>query len=222
MRRLCRRARLGGMTAFNSLSHAACRMRSASYPPSARQCSPWTKSRSSSARVASCCWPGVNRSSIGCPSKVTTAWSFVENPPRDLASALAAGPPRPPAASWCARTIEASRIDPTFSSNGVPRNSCFHQPRSAQFRNRLYTVFHGPKLTSRSRQGAPVVASHTTASMKLRFPRSDCGPRCCGIRGETADHCSSVKACRFTSTVDQNHPRRARALGDLGDLGGEN
>ena len=112
MRRLCRRARLGGMTDFNSLSHAACRMRSASYPPSARQCSPWTKSRSSSARVASCCWPGVNRSSIGCPSKVTTAWSFVENPPRDLPSALAAGPPRPPAASWCARTIEASRIEP--------------------------------------------------------------------------------------------------------------
>ena len=46
-----------------------------------------------------------------------------------------------------------------------------HWPFFAQFENRLYTDFHGPKRSGRSRHGMPVFALKSTASMKSRSPR---------------------------------------------------
>ena len=64
----------------------------------------------------------------------TIAWIFVENPPRLRPRALRSIPPFAPAASWCARTTDASTMHPLRS----PRNckalrACAQTPASTSW-----------------------------------------------------------------------------------------
>ncbi len=122
-------------------------------------------------------------------------------------------PPFPPAASWCARTMVASRIDAISSGSSCTAwKICSQTPRLAQFRNRLYTVFHGPYRRGRSRQGQPVRAMKRTALMKLRSPLRDRRPCFFGSNGRTWFHCSRVSSWRCTPIVDQILDRRATTI----------
>jgi hypothetical protein len=72
---------------------------------------------------------------------------------------IADDPPFPPAASWWARTTEASMMTPSSSaSNWSALKSAAQWPRCDQFEKRLKTVFHEPKRSGRSRHGIPVFA----------------------------------------------------------------
>lgn len=67
-------------------------------------------------------------------------------------------PPFSPAASWCARTTEASMMEPRLTRLVCKAlKTCAHRPRRDQLLNRLYTVFQGPKRSGKSRQGIPVL-----------------------------------------------------------------
>jgi hypothetical protein len=72
---------------------------------------------------------------------------------------IADDPPFPPAASWWARTTEASIMTPSSSASNWSALKIEAQwPRSDQFEKRLKTVFHEPKRSGRSRHGIPVFA----------------------------------------------------------------
>ncbi len=100
-------------------------------------------------------------------------------------------PPFPPAASWWARTTEASTMESSSSSStstSRAANSSSQIPLSDQLRNRLYTLFHGPKRSGRSRHGTPVLARHSTASIKFRSPCLETGPVRGGSNGSIRAH----------------------------------
>jgi hypothetical protein len=113
-------------------------------------------------------------------------------------------PPFPPAASWCARTTEASMIRPSSSvSNCSALKMAAQWPLWDQFENRLYTVFQAPNRSGRSRQGTPVFARYKTASINFLSSSRGCGPRRFGTNGCTNDHWASVNAWRcVTSSFD--------------------
>lgn len=68
-------------------------------------------------------------------------------------------PPFPPAASWCARMVLPSTIEPVLSTRICSAlNTRFQIPRRDQLLKRLYTLFHGPKRSGKSRHGIPVFA----------------------------------------------------------------
>lgn len=99
-----------------------------------------------------------------------------------------------PAACWCARTMVLSRntSSKSASSQSLAKSAC-QTPLSAQREKRLNTVFHGPKLVGRSRQGAPVLAIQSTDSINKRLsvplrPRSPALP--CNM-GSIRNHWSS-------------------------------
>lgn len=116
---------------------------------------------------------------------------------------IASDPPFPPAASWCARTTVASMREPMSStSTWSSLKTASHTPRCAQRANRLYTVFHGPNRSWRSRQGTPVLARQSTALMNSLSPRLLLGPGVRGSRGRTRSHCVSVSSWRCTASVD--------------------
>lgn len=125
------------------------------------------------------------------------------------AQSISLDPPFPPAASWCARTTVASRSAPASSSMRSASKIAFHRPALAQRAKRLYTVFHLPKRSGRSRQGTPVRTRQTTALMNSRSPRLDFGPRRVGIASSTSDHSASVSSCRCIPMVDQDLGHRA-------------
>jgi len=110
---------------------------------------------------------------------------------------VGADPPFPPAASWWARTIEASMMTPSLSaSSWSVLKMAAQYPRCAHVVNLLYTDFQGPKRSGRSLQGIPVLARNSTASMNARSPFFGAGPRRLGSARLTASHSASVRACR--------------------------
>ena len=110
---------------------------------------------------------------------------------------IADDPPFPPAASWWARTIEASMMTPSSSASIWSALKIAAQcPRSDQFENRLYTVFHDPKRSGRSRHGMPVFARYSTASMKVRSSSFGSGPGRDGTSSRIIAHWASVSAWR--------------------------
>src|SRR5690606_10643608 len=78
-----------------------------------------------------------------------------------------------PAACWCALTMVESRKTSSKSASlaSSAKTRC-HTPRSDQRAKRLYTLFQGPKLLGKSRQGEPVRAIHNTASTNKRLSRA--------------------------------------------------
>ena len=96
--------------------------------------------------------------------------------------------------------MEPSTIEPVSSTSICrSRKTAAKWPLRAQFENRLYTLFQGPKRSGRSRQGRPVLVLYKTASMNRRSPRVACGPLLCG--GSTRcrqAHCLSLSAWRCT------------------------
>ncbi len=76
-------------------------------------------------------------------------------------------------------------MEPTSSSSSwSSRNVESQCPFFAQLEKRLYTDFHGPNRSGRSRQGQPVLARQSTASMNSLSPKNGVGPVIC--RGKTA------------------------------------
>ena len=123
------------------------------------------------------------------------------------AQMIASDPPFPPAASWCARTVVASRMEPVSSTSMASSlKSRSHTPVLAQRENRLYTVFQEPKRSGRSRQETPVLVRQMTALTKSRSPRLETGPVRTGRRASMRFHSASVSSCRCTESVD--HTRR--------------
>ena len=123
------------------------------------------------------------------------------------AQMIASDPPFPPAASWCARTVVASRREPVSSTSMASSlKSCSHTPVLAQREKRLYTVFQEPKRSGRSRQETPVLVRQMTALTKSRSPRLETGPVRTGRRASMRFHSASVSSCRCTVSVD--HTRR--------------
>lgn len=129
------------------------------------------------------------------------------------AQSIASDPPFPPAASWCARTMEPSMREPTSSTSICNRLKTRSQtPCEAHRAKRLYELFQGPYRSGMSRHGAPVFRRHITALTKFRSPRLDRGPRLTGTSGTIFSHCSSVSSCRCTVSVDQIFSRRATMI----------
>ena len=84
---------------------------------------------------------------------------FRGEPTSRVTQSIADDPPFPPAASWWARTTEASRMTASSSSSIWSALKIAAQwPRNDQFENRLKTVFQEPKRSGRSRHGTPVRA----------------------------------------------------------------
>lgn len=75
-----------------------------------------------------------------------------------------------PAACWWARTMVESRKTSSKSASiaSSAKTRC-QMPRSDQRANRLYALFQDPNDFGRSRQGAPVRATHSTASTNKRL-----------------------------------------------------
>jgi hypothetical protein len=104
-------------------------------------------------------------------------------------------PPLPPVASaWALQIVLSIR---TYSKSGSALNSLkrlSQTPAIAQRRKRACAPVHLPNSGGRSRQGAAVLASHSTASTKSRLsvplrPGNPSRPgRCPSIRA----HCASV------------------------------
>jgi hypothetical protein len=129
------------------------------------------------------------------------------------AQSIAADPPFPPAASWCARTTEPSMREPTSStSTRSSLKSRSQMPRFDQRSKRLYTVFQLPYRSGMSRHGAPVFTRHRTALTKKRSPLLAGGPRLTRRSGLICSHCSSVNSCRRTRSVDQIQDRAATLI----------
>lgn len=124
------------------------------------------------------------------------------------AQMIASGPPFPPAAPWCARTMVASRREPVSSTSMASALKTRSQdPRLAQRENRFYTVFQGPKRSGESRHGTPVLTRQMTALTKSGSPRLERGP---GRRGRSASmrfHSASVSSYRCTVSVDHIEQR---------------
>ena len=103
-----------------------------------------------------------------------------------------------PAACTWARTIVVSRIN--WSKSGSPPNACETRAQTPDFDQRLKrrnTLFQDPYRSGRSRQGAPVLAIHKTASTNSRFLARR--PRI-GNKPLINAHCSSVIAWRCNMT----------------------
>lgn len=125
------------------------------------------------------------------------------------AQMIASDPPFPQAASWCARTIVASRREPASSTSMASSSKIrFQMPRFGHLSNRLYTVFQAPNLSGRSRQGTLVRTRQMTALTKSRSPRLERGPARTGRIPSTRSHSASLSSCRLTVSVDctQRHP----------------
>ena len=95
-------------------------------------------------------------------------------------------------------------MDPVSSTSSCSSRKITAQcPFRAQFAKRLYTLFHGPKRSGRSRQGMPVFTRNRTASMNRRSPLVAFGPvRWRGRKARSRAHCASVNACRCTQIFD--------------------
>jgi hypothetical protein len=89
----------------------------------------------------------------------------------------------------------------TYSKSGSPDNALkikSKTPFCAQRRKRRKTEFQFPKADGRSRQGAPVRATHKTASTKSRLsvPLRPGSPSLPGRTGASRSHCASLKTLR--------------------------
>src|SRR5262249_35443439 len=74
-----------------------------------------------------------------------------------------------PAACWWARTTVESRMSHSRSGSCRSWKIRCQRPFCAQRLKRFQTLFQLPKRSGRSRQAAPVLASHSTASMNRRL-----------------------------------------------------
>jgi hypothetical protein len=112
---------------------------------------------------------------------------------------LTISPPLAPAPCWWTRTIVPSIM--AYSKSGSPDN-CSNKrsktPFTAHLRNRRKLEFQLPKLAGKSRHGAPVPASHKTASRNLRLSAAErpLSPTLPGSNELTRSHCSSLNLCR--------------------------
>ncbi len=98
-----------------------------------------------------------------------------------------------PAACWWARMVVESSIKHSRSGSFKASRIPFQTPRLHHRLNRWYAESHFPNRSGKSRQGAPVFASHITALMNKRLspavrPGSEALP---GSRCEIRSHCSS-------------------------------
>jgi hypothetical protein len=83
---------------------------------------------------------------------------------------LILNPPFPPAACWCARMIVASMIRCSRSGSSIRISKRRdHTPFWAQRRKRRKTEFQLPNSAGKSRQGAPVRHTQSTASTNRRL-----------------------------------------------------
>ena len=112
---------------------------------------------------------------------------------------LTMSPPLAPVPCWWTRTIVPSIM--AYSKSGSPDN-CSNKrsktPFTAHLRNRRKLEFQLPKVAGKSRHGAPVPASHKTASRNLRLSAAErpLSPTLPGSNGLTRSHCSSLNPCR--------------------------
>jgi hypothetical protein len=95
---------------------------------------------------------------------------FGAQPAARAADRLRLNPPFPPAACWCARMIVASMMRCSRSGSSLSAaRMCDQTPRLAQRENRRNIEFQWPNVSGRSRHGAPVRASQSTASTNNRL-----------------------------------------------------
>jgi len=130
-------------------------------------------------------------------------------PPARAPDGLILSPPFAPAECWWARTMVESSM--TYSKSGSSAKALkrlSHTPAFDQRQKRFQTLFQLPTSSGRSRHGAPVRATHSTASTNRRLsrpvtPRSDSLP---GTRPLIRSHCASdrivrIKTASFPKTV---------------------
>src|SRR4051794_14415756 len=91
-----------------------------------------------------------------------------ESAPR-AAEGLAPLPPLFPAACWCARTTVLSRIIHSRSGSCSASKTRSQTPFLPQRSNRFQTEPQAPNRSGRSRHGAPVLATQSTALTKRRL-----------------------------------------------------
>jgi hypothetical protein len=94
-------------------------------------------------------------------------------------------------------------------------STAWNTPLAFQRRNRLCTVFHGPNLSGRSLQGAPVFAMLKIAFMKMRLGSSDGlpgRPRSAGSKCSIRFHSPSLNSCRCIGSFDQISDLRATSF----------
>lgn len=110
-------------------------------------------------------------------------------------------PPFPPEPCWWTRTYDPSIIYYSLSWSLDNSRKIFSQmPRLYHLEYRLYTLFHDPYRSGKSRQGAPVFRIQITALIIIRlslagrpFPPDRSG----GTKSLILSHCSSVISCRL-------------------------
>src|SRR5580692_8674028 len=120
------------------------------------------------------------------------------------ADGLILSPPFAPAPCWWTRMIVPSII--TYSKSGSPDNASKIEsktPFCAHRRKRRKTEFQLPKPDGRSRHGAPVRATHKTASTKSRLSVSlrPGSPSLPGTTGAIRSHCTSLNTVRSKTTL---------------------
>ena len=120
------------------------------------------------------------------------------------AKSLILSPPLAPAPCWWTRMIVPSII--TYSKSGSPDNASKIEsktPFCAHRRKRRKTEFQLPKPDGRSRHGAPVRATHKTASTKSRLsvPLRPGSPSLPGRTGAIRSHCTSLNTVRSKTTL---------------------
>lgn len=155
------------------------------------------------------------------PFRVDEGVDLRGEPTSRMTQCIADDPPFPPAASWWARTTEASIMTPSSSSSNWRALKMAAQcPLRDQFENRLYTVFHAPNRSGRSRHGMPVLARYRTASMNVRSSSFGAGPGRDGARRRTIAHWASVSAWRYvTPSFDHADGRSSSVLRRSGRKG---
>ena len=117
-------------------------------------------------------------------------------------------PPFPPAPCWWTRTYDPSIIYSSLSWSFDNSKKIFSQiPRFVHREYRLYTLFHEPKRSGKSRQGAPVLTIQRIALIIIRlslagrpFPPARSG----GTKSLILSHCSSVISCRLIILISMS------------------
>ncbi len=121
-------------------------------------------------------------------------------PPARAPDGLILRPPFAPAECWWARTtVESSMMYSKSGSSAKALKRLSHTPAFDQREKRRKVLFQEPTSSGKSRHGAPVRATHNTASTNRRLsppvtPRSAALP---GIKSLIRSHCASDKTVRI-------------------------
>jgi hypothetical protein len=128
-------------------------------------------------------------------------------------------PPFLPAACWCARTIvESIMMYSKSGSSAIAANNRSQTPSLDHREKRTKTLFQLPKLSGRSRQGTPVLASQSIASTNKRLS-APVRPGSLGLPGK----CGRIRSHWWSfsiSRTDDIQRSSKRSLNQISDRAG--